>query len=150
VLVALSIASNDHVELLEVINMVFEDPGSNAVLKPVIETLAEAINDMSSNSALVAVGNHCVLRLGPRMYPGIERADFLIRWALFTVHVADEDWLRAATVLAGSRVDSESLSEEEKVRLFSEELKAVCVLMVAVVILLLRLKPHTHSESYYM
>ena len=39
-----------------------------------------------------------------------------MRWALFTVYVADEDFLRAASILSGARLESDCLSDEEKVR----------------------------------
>jgi hypothetical protein len=108
--------TDDAATLIDLVTAAFEDAAGNVVLKPVIDAVAEEIGNLSSNASLVAVGCRCISSLGPRMSSGLEHADFLIRWALFTVHVADEDFLRAATVLAGARLDSESLSDDEKVR----------------------------------
>lgn len=115
-----------------------EGPGTGigtAVSKPVIDAFASVAGDITSNAALLSACSHCIARLAPpRMQPAFEHADFLVsqqqsaisrrlghphleqvRWALFTVHVADEDFLRAAVVLSGARLESDSLSVDEKV-----------------------------------
>jgi hypothetical protein len=89
-LIPTAIGTCDVAALLGVINTAADDPCSNVILKPVVDAVAEQLGDLSSNTALLTVGYHLVNCLGQRMSQGLEHADFLTRWALFTVHVADE------------------------------------------------------------
>jgi len=48
----------------------------------------------------------------------LEAEDYKFRWLLLTSYGAAGDYLRAATTLAGARLDSTSVSDEERARAY--------------------------------
>jgi COP9 signalosome complex subunit 4 len=90
-----------------------------AVARPALRHLGETVNvALRDNATAEDVCTHALAQLAARGVEAFEEADYHLRWPLFAIYVADEDYLRAATTLAAARLDGGAFDDATRAAAF--------------------------------